>query len=110
MYTYTLTKLEKKTLRRMRGKAAVPGAEIYNCRELYEKDFIQQNCTSETDAFGHPLRDGTYRLSDNYWRYIESTRWFNAEYVVSHILVPITVSLLTFLITGLLSGVISLPK
>ena len=109
MYTYTLTKPEKKTLRRMRCKASVPEAEIYNCRELYERDLIQQNHTSEADGFGQPLHDGTYHLSDNYWRYVESTRWFNAEYVVSHILVPITVSLLTFLITGLLSGVISLP-
>nr|DAF99630.1 MAG TPA: hypothetical protein [Siphoviridae sp. ctkKt3] len=109
MYNYTLTKPEKKTLRRMRGKTSVPEAEIYNCRGLYEKNFIQQNHTSETDGFGQPLHDGTYCLSDNYWRYVESTRWFNTEYVVSHILVPITVSLLTFLITGLLSGVISLP-
>lgn len=106
MYNYTLTKPEKKTLRRMRGKTSVPEAEIYNCHELYEKGFIQQNYTSKTDGFGHPVHDATYILSDTYWRYIESTRWFNLEYVISHILVPITVSLLTFLITGFLSGVI----
>lgn len=111
MYTqnYFLTKAEKKTLKKMRNKTHTPESQIYNCFELYQHDFIQRNHTSETDDFNAPIPDGTYRLTMNYWRYIESTRWFNAEYVLSHILVPIFVSLTTFFITTLLTGVISLP-
>ncbi len=111
MYTqsYILTKMEKKTLRKMRKNPRTPEAMIFNFHELYQAGFIQRNYSNDVDDFNAPIPDGTYRLTNDYWQYIESTRWFNAEYVLSHILVPVFVSLATFFLTSLLTGVVSLP-
>ncbi len=109
MQDYVLTKDEKKTLKKMRRNSRTPEDRIFNCYELYVHGFIQKNHTSETNDFNAPIPDGTYHLSMDYWRYIEATRWFNLEYVLSHIIVPIFVSLSTFLITAFLTGAISLP-
>ncbi len=106
---YVLTKEEKKTLKKMRHNSHTPEDQIFNCDELCVHGFIKKNYTSETNDFNAPIPDGTYHLSMDYWRYIENTRWFNLEYVLSHIIVPIFVSLSTFLITALLTGAISLP-
>jgi hypothetical protein len=111
MYTqsYILTKAEKKSLRKMRKNPRTPEADIFNFHELYRAGFVQPNYTAEVDDFGACIPDGTYRLTNDYWQYVESTRWFNLEYFLSHILVPVFVSLATFFLTTLLTGIVSLP-
>ena len=99
-----LSKAEKKTLRRMRGFSHVPGSQIHNCSRLLELGLIARNYTHERDAFNAPVPDGTYRLSEEYDRYRESTRWFTFQYIISSILVPIAVGVSSYIITQFLIG------
>lgn len=95
-----LLREEKRTLRKMHGRIHVSESEIYNCRKLYELDLIVKNHSDEVDPFGAPVPDGTYRLSEEYWRYREGKKWFNSEYVVSHLVIPVLVAVLAAIITS----------
>ena len=51
---------------RKRVKAAFLGAYLQHLSEI---DFVRQNHTGEVDAFHAPIFDGTYSLTDTYFRY-----------------------------------------
>ena len=107
MFDNYLTKEERKTLRRMEGLSSVPQKNIYNFNRLYELNLIAPNYTDERDGFNAPIKDGTYHLGETYYRYLESRRWFTSEYVVSHIIIPVGLSVAATLITLFLTGLIS---
>ena len=68
MDEYSLSSKELRTLRKMRGRDRVPETEIYNCHDLYVRGFIEANVTETRDAFNACVRDGTYKLTEKYWR------------------------------------------
>lgn len=107
MFDNYLTKDERKSLRKMEGLSSVPKGNIYNFDRLYELDLIVPNYLDERDAFNAPIKDGTYHLGEAYYRYLESRRWFTSEYVVSHIVIPVGLSIAATLITLFLTGLIS---
>ena len=98
-----LTKDELKVLKKME-KQPLPQSDIPNFRELYEADFIHDVYTDEVDAIGSPVRSGKYRVTTKYWRYKEEHRWFNTEFVIRSILVPIAVGVLSCVVTRFLIG------
>ena len=104
MDDYSLSSKELRTLRRMRNRDRVPEDEIYNCYDLYIRGFIEANTLNECDSLNAPIPDGTFRLSEKYWRYIREHRWFTWEYVLSHLIVPIAVAVLAAIITARVIG------
>lgn len=104
MDDYSLSSNELKSLRKMRGRDRVPESEIYNCHDLYVRGFIEANVTESRDAFNASIRDGTYRLTEKYWRYVKDHRWFTWEYVISHLVIPIAAAVLATVITARLLG------
>ena len=104
MPEYFLSKAEKKTLRSMKGRSHVPSTQIHNCDRLLKLGLIARNYTQERDSFNALIPDGTYRLSEEYDRYLESKRWFTLQYVISSILVPIAVGVSSYIITRYLIG------
>jgi len=104
MNNFILTRKERRCFYRMRFCSHTPESKIYNFHVLYEHDFVKPNYTSERDAFNAPITDGTYRLGDSYWRYVEEHRWFNGEFVIRNIIVPVVVGVLSVLITRYLVG------
>ena len=69
-----LSRSEWRTLRKMRGRDFVPETEIPNCEYLCKSGLIVPNLTFRQDGFAATVRDGTYRLSDEYFRYAEYRR------------------------------------
>lgn len=98
-----LTKPELKVLKKMESKA-LPESEIPNFRELYENDIVKPVLTDKVDAFGARIPSGYYAVTNNYWRYKEAHRWFNGEFIVRNIIVPIVVGVLSVVITRYLVG------
>lgn len=107
MFDNYLTKEERRSLRKMEGLSSVPKSSIYNFDRLYELDLVVPNYSGERDPFNAPIKDGTFRLGETYYRYLESRRWFTSEYVVSHIIIPVGLSIAATLITLFLTGLIS---
>ena len=61
---------ERRRLFAMRFKKRVKAAFLGSyLQRLYEIDFIRRNHSEERDDFGAPLFDGTYSLTDTYFRY-----------------------------------------
>ncbi len=61
---------ERRRLFAMRFKKRVKAAFLSRClRHLHEIEFIRPNSAGERDADGYPLFDGTYSLTDTYFRY-----------------------------------------
>lgn len=87
MQNLYLSRSEWRTLRKMRGRDAVPETEIPNCKYLYKSGLIVPNLTYRQDGFNAMVRDGTYKLSDEYFRYAEYRR----EQLL-HWLVPVVIS------------------
>ena len=71
--------------------------------------FINNYYTYEKDGFTYnKICDSTtYSLNADGESYVESHQWFNAEYVVSHILVPTILAIITTLITLTLINALS---
>lgn len=94
----SLTKKELDSLKKLRNNPS-PQESIYNFETMLSYNLIEPVYTSEIDAFGAFIPDGTYQLTEEYDRYTETNRWFNLEYVVSHLIVPVAVSVLATFIT-----------
>lgn len=75
-----LLPVEKRMLFRLRFRYRVP-REFFGDRfdDLYQADFIRCNYSEEADPLGMPIPDGTYSLSNKYYRYIafRRTRFFH---------------------------------
>lgn len=71
--------------------------------------FVDNYYTYEKDGFTYNkiCDSSTYSLNADGESYIESHQWFNAEYVVSHILVPTILAIITTLITLTLTNALS---
>lgn len=71
--------------------------------------FVDNYYTYEKGGFTyHKICDSsTYSLNADGESYVESHQWFNAEYVVSHILVPTILAIITTLITLTLTNALS---
>lgn len=71
--------------------------------------FVDDYYTYEKDGFTYNkiCDSSTYSLNADGESYIESHQWFNAEYVVSHILVPTILAIITTLITLTLTNALS---
>lgn len=54
--------------------------------------------------------DSTYKLNSDGESIVESTRWFNTEYIVSHIVIPILLAVISTLITLFLTNALSLVR
>lgn len=68
MDDYSLSSKELRTLRKMRHRDHVPADEIYNYHDLLIRGFIKMNYTDKFDSFGCQITDGTYSLTEKYWR------------------------------------------
>ena len=68
MDEYSLSSKELRALRKLRWCGKLPANEIYNYHDLLVFGFIKMNHTDERDAFGAPVFDGTYSLTEKYWR------------------------------------------
>lgn len=89
---------EKRSLRILRVFRRLPENKIKCFDPLYRKyDFIKANYLKERNAFGGFIPDGTYSLSENYFRYKIYRRrvFFESNALVAAI------------IAALISGVIS---
>lgn len=83
-----------------------PEEKIKCYRSLYfEYSFIKQNRLEEVDENGEHIFDGTYSLSDRYYRYLISRR----KYIIAHLpnWIAILISLIS-LIASTLSSLLQL--
>ena len=71
--SYILLPEERRVLRKLR-KCSLRSDQIYNFSTLLTDGHIAENLTGERDGFGAYIGDGTYHLTDAYWRYIYERR------------------------------------
>lgn len=105
MNEIVMLKSERKMLRKMRSRD-YKKSEIQHFRSLRNAGMISPRMSDAPDEHGVTRPIDSYYLTDAYWRYVESHRWFTSEYVVSHLLIPIASAAIGGLLTALLCGLL----
>ena len=98
----TLSKRELKTLKRMRKEHLTP-SDIPDFDELRKAGMIAPDEVGRTET-GVKIYARTFHVTNEYERYVEEHRWFNLEFVIRNIIVPIVVGVSSYIIPFLISA------
>ena len=98
----TLSKRELKTLKRMCKEHLAP-SDIPDFDELRKAGMIAPDESGKTET-GVKIYAKTFHVTNEYERYVEEHRWFNLEFIIRNIIVPVTVGVLSCVVTKFLIG------
>lgn len=81
---------------------------VNTLEQLVYNQYLEQVGGYRTN-YGEPIQineQTIFKLKPSGLALVESKQWFNAEYVLSHICIPILISVISTLITIVLAGVL----